>query len=741
MLWAMSLGRGIFGLGMLLTVSVSLAAIEPLDDEPRNLPGRDALLAGAAAPIPQDPKATTWEDFFQAQAPWAERVLFTPFRQRARGAAWERAATAFVQEAYQTWQRDYRLPSEELLARGKKLQETGCLDPLPLYLQGHLTFRLTQNWRAAIETLSNALAQATVGDQPRALARFAAIEWAALRAKNVHQTAGLYQPALELTKLALADGSYRPEEAPLFVQHAVAGPWAVLLDEDPEGLNAVVAQSSLPEWAKQCLTGHSHVRWAWKARGTGSAKTVREEGWKRFAERLDLARACLTKSWELRPDRPEAATRMIEVVMANAQADDRLRQWLDRAVTAQFDYLPAYTSFLWAMMPRWHGSPDAILDFGRACLATKRFATVVPGVYFNALEHLAIDGDGWQTLYRDPEIAREVMELSQAFVTEPARQSERAVRESFLAINAWMTGNQELAARTFQKLDWKLHPETRGKLAYFNLSAQWMMSESALLGGPLKEDFRYAEDHYDKNYVKKAIEVYDALLKRIGPDERLAYLPRTRLQSLRVEAQLAADDWVTIPLTNTLWHIRKGAWTFAPGGELQIKGDDSTGLILCNVRVGPNFEARFQYEVPEAKCCQGVGLAFDYREHSPKDWWMAAQYRSGSSGPKAQLLEQFFAAGGPIIGIKLQKINQALVQVWEGKVSYFVNATPVLTNHAYRQPLLDEDALLGFGGHKFCTRNTTLIRDFQVRRLRASPPPPPATPTKSTKQPAQRPHD
>jgi hypothetical protein len=74
---------------------------------------------------------------------------------------------------------------------------------------------------------------------------------------------------------------------------------------------------------------------AWDARGRDFADKVKPEGWKGFEESLALARKDLEASWRERPDRPEAANKMIAVSLADRQPGESPRLWFDRSVAAR----------------------------------------------------------------------------------------------------------------------------------------------------------------------------------------------------------------------------------------------------------------------------------------------------------------------------------------------------------------------------------------------------------------------
>jgi hypothetical protein len=74
---------------------------------------------------------------------------------------------------------------------------------------------------------------------------------------------------------------------------------------------------------------------------------------------------------------------------AGESLNEKERDWFDKAVAAQFDYEPAYSSYLWASRPRWAGRSGGMYDFGVECAGTHRYDTRVPRFYMRVLHDIA----------------------------------------------------------------------------------------------------------------------------------------------------------------------------------------------------------------------------------------------------------------------------------------------------------------------------------------------------------------
>ncbi len=156
-----------------------------------------------------------------------------------------------------------------------------------------------------------------------------------------------------------------------------------------DGLIAPLDQALPNDPAALALKGRFYVQYAWEARGSGWANTVTPQGWKDFADRLATANRCLTRSWELDPDSPVAATEMLTVVLGQGGPPGAMDLWFGRAMAADPDNATACYSKLTILEPKWGGDPDAMLRFGHDCLAGGNWHSWVPLVLVDVHARLA----------------------------------------------------------------------------------------------------------------------------------------------------------------------------------------------------------------------------------------------------------------------------------------------------------------------------------------------------------------
>jgi hypothetical protein len=222
-----------------------------------------------------------------------------------------------------------------------------------------------------------------------------------------------------------------------------------LLDADPAVGSA---------WARATAIGILEIDSAWRARGSGWASDVSDDGAAGFSLHLKRAEAALSAAFAAHPERPEAPAYMITVCMGSGQ--ENAVQWFERALSAQPDYRYTWIAMRARLLPRWSGSHEEILRLGRFALATHRFDTALPFEYLRCLATIHDDivtqegRDHLDELWGCGELGGD---LSEMFTGYQARGDSspipRAQLDSWQAACAWRLGRVEEARRLLHGLD------------------------------------------------------------------------------------------------------------------------------------------------------------------------------------------------------------------------------------------------------------------------------------------------
>ena len=361
--------------------------------------------AGRAAPIPCGPKAQTARDFEALCLRYNRRSLVDGYRRfGVHSPVWDRSAVRYLETVAAL--PGATAPSSpelgNLLRQGNSLVAQGCADPLVLHLHG--TF-LADSGKAAeaYAFAQRAVAGHKKGRYPkartaRAMAQRIRLAAAGRRAPEKQQA----QWAAEMVRALAAsttDGSYSRGEQRIFLSifdHLDNKHWPALRAalERHRGVDAYILK---------VVQGRDEVRQAWAARGTGWADTVTGAGWRGFSQHLAVARRLLPEAWKMHPEYPEAPTARLDIALAGEAGRETPRLWVDRAVAAQMDWMPAYSAYRWSLRPRWGGSCDEIYRFGVECLRTRRFDTGVPNQLFTALGDVTNEVHGRKKYWLRPE--------------------------------------------------------------------------------------------------------------------------------------------------------------------------------------------------------------------------------------------------------------------------------------------------------------------------------------------------
>jgi hypothetical protein len=139
------------------------------------------------------------------------------------------------------------------------------------------------------------------------------------------------------------------------------------------------------------LKGEAYIQMAWGARGSGYASTVTSDGWKTFTEDLSVAKKTLTKAWDRDPFDPRIPLTMLTVELGLGEGRDQMEMWFARVMKLDPNNYDACNSKLWYLEPKWYGSAEQMLNFGRECATNEDWGGHVPLILMDA--HRAIQAE------------------------------------------------------------------------------------------------------------------------------------------------------------------------------------------------------------------------------------------------------------------------------------------------------------------------------------------------------------
>jgi hypothetical protein len=137
-----------------------------------------------------------------------------------------------------------------------------------------------------------------------------------------------------------------------------------------ERVDAKLAELPEVNVVRSLLRANFWYHYGWEARTTAFARDVPPGGFERLGERLALARAAAEEAWRLRPGDHRSANYFLEIERSVGGDRATMELWFDRAMRANGDDLGACNSKLIWLDPKWHGTVEEMVAFGRACRAT-----------------------------------------------------------------------------------------------------------------------------------------------------------------------------------------------------------------------------------------------------------------------------------------------------------------------------------------------------------------------------------
>lgn len=132
------------------------------------------------------------------------------------------------------------------------------------------------------------------------------------------------------------------------------------------------------------IRGEHETEYGWLMRGNGYAYKVTDEGWKGFSLHLGRAAEAVQKSWDMDQTDARIPTMMLAVVQGNGDNRAIMEKWFKRAMDLNPYNYNACSAKLEYLQPKWYGSPEAMLSFGRECVQSSTWKGTVPLILVDA---------------------------------------------------------------------------------------------------------------------------------------------------------------------------------------------------------------------------------------------------------------------------------------------------------------------------------------------------------------------
>ena len=675
----------------------------------------------AALPGGDDPKAFTQHDLLKSRLEFNKQTLAGAYKAVGRhDPKWDDTAVQFLdamavyftygsaEPIYQT----VELPKDEELVRlSKTLADARCADTLVRYCQGVLA--LDHGDRVAAQSYLLGISWGLKGDRYPPIR----VAMGAVRALEVTPPSRK-DPGTE--KMAWDAALESADDAQgLDLRHKMVFIWSVLNRLTPakklEFCDALAKRPTASPWILNYLYGHTHVKLAWEARGTGWASTVTDDGWRALHEHMQKARDYLAKAHALHPEFPEPATEMIAVAMGDGgrlQVDGR--EWFEKSVRAQLDYYPAYEAYQLSLWPRWGGSRRAMFDVGVECLQTGRYDTYVPFQLFRAVEGIIRDADNDFAILRDPEVQVALWQLLTTMGERAGGNESREIYPSLAAAVKWRAGDFKAAAGVMDKLGERFVPDA------FNRLHEWpplAISEVRAMTGPQALTFERARAAESIGDRAAAIAAYDEAAAKLAPKDLGRGFATFRGKALKYERDFEAGGWVDITPDAELnaWMPAAGEWKREADGAITgVSNERGRGSLLCRADFGNSYELRARLYDVEGKPHATPVLVLNWGDY---DRYEAA----GISTGKSELLVRHT---GPTLVKPIAKVKggeQVTVRLHDEQMTVLVDGVVVAENLPARGRAAGSWSFVGLGINNLAADSNARFREVQIRRLPEAP--------------------
>jgi len=165
------------------------------------------------------------------------------------------------------------------------------------------------------------------------------------------------------------------EAAEMWVSHTHAKSWLDFILAD---LLPLIERTWGREERFFRLSGLIEIDRAWGERGGGYADTVSVKGWEGFSEHLKKAEQPLKTAWQMNSNVAQTAYLMMRLELGQGKGRSVMESWFRRAMALETNYYDAALLMAFYLEPRWYGSREATLQFGRQCIASTNWGGQVP---------------------------------------------------------------------------------------------------------------------------------------------------------------------------------------------------------------------------------------------------------------------------------------------------------------------------------------------------------------------------
>jgi ankyrin repeat protein len=351
-------------------------------------------LVSRTRPVPEGSAAMTWHHRM-----YVESYL----RYGLRDARWDAAAERALAVDAQEMAGIADIPQEFVLNAYQDALAAGCTDALVRYRHARARDLVESPDYMERRLLFTEAAKAMAGSDYPAFVKC----WSFVRAaryqpppnggaSNVQREnmALLLQAVLDLVPVLLQDETMKPVEIGALTDY-FAKAYRSRYGLKETGYERIFEQFLVhaPDKQQMLLTlrVNFYRDFAWEARGHAYAYRVSDDDWQLYGERLDEALHTLMELWGMSPDEPDVATQIQQIYAQWCSPEAEV--WYRKAIELDPGSYRARAIKLHFLQPKWCGSEEQLIQFGKECFATGRWDERVPfllvDAHFKQANHLS----------------------------------------------------------------------------------------------------------------------------------------------------------------------------------------------------------------------------------------------------------------------------------------------------------------------------------------------------------------
>lgn len=668
-------------------------------------------------------------DYEKKWLAWCERVCIQPFAARLAGSAEAKEqAVKVVRRGIPLLrnhaERDFSYSSANLATDCAELIKQGMDDPVLYWLQCWAIHDSTRDFPACAAAFKRGYNHKLAQTILPAVRYLLIVTFEDIRRDAVQKGDDrTYDRSLmESARLSLLDGSYLEEDEEVLAENLVPLFYEEVFTTDEKKVAEICQTPLKSKYAQLMLKGAFELRKARQGQGSATDPFDGSVGVQHMNQAAEKFRA----AWEMKPQYPQPATNMLDIsILARRAVEEESTEWFTRALTAQFDYLPAYKAWLNGLLPRWGGSHEKMLDFGIMCARTHRYDTQVPYYFFKILGDVLDDSTTGRMVFNDVIVKETTLALSEQKVKDARNEVQRENALSMLGIHAWACEEYARATEVLKSQPKKFARPAIIVMLPFKTNERDIRGESELYAHDLKHDWEKTEAAWKAKQLEEAARLYEALLTKPGGSDN--ELVASKLASVRFEQEFNKGGWVSLNIEPRLlcWQLDKGNWTATKEGVLTNVGMGDSAFILHNGRIGDDFQVRGEFEIKGARAEAGMGVMLGYGRDEESARWVSCVHQFEKIGSRVEMLDGKFdsTVDDALLGDGVGRFEFEITS-HDGRITYAVNGCKVYTDCTAYDTLEPfpplkrmRDGRVGLG-HLLCPSGaTTRLLKAEVRRL------------------------